>query len=64
MVLTVLVRRAMIKSKYIFDTCLIWWTKLIEIYFDPKDPDKPCIGAKSEDGTEWWSNHKLNEELF
>ena len=24
------------------------------IYFDPKDPEKPPTGAKSENGTEWW----------
>ena len=24
------------------------------IYFDPKDPEKPSTGAKSENGTEWW----------
>ena len=22
-------------------------------YFDPKDPEKPSTGAKSENGTEW-----------
>ena len=55
MVLTVLVQRAKIKKDPIyFDNCFDMMNQINRIYFDPKDPEKPFTGAKSENGTEWW----------